>query len=76
MGMKKLTVSDRGKGLCQGMTWIDIFKETAKRDFQKEAMGDFPMEEVQKKTGSFEFGMEHIDEYFGNPCNNMIECTR
>jgi hypothetical protein len=39
-------------------------------------MGDFPMEEVQKKTGSFEFGMEHIDEYFGNPCNNMIECTR
>lgn len=35
--------------------------------------GDFPLEEVQEKTRSFEFCMERIDDYFGKDGN--LSCT-
>jgi uncharacterized protein (DUF362 family) len=38
-----------------------------------EVLGDFPLEEVQEKTGSFEFCVERIDEYFGRESN--LTCT-
>ncbi|RLB15217.1 MAG: DUF362 domain-containing protein [Deltaproteobacteria bacterium] len=38
-----------------------------------EVSGDFPLEEVQKKTESFQFCMERIDDYFGRESN--LRCT-
>jgi len=35
--------------------------------------GDFPLEEVQKKTEGFQFCMERIDDYFGGRSN--LRCT-
>lgn len=35
--------------------------------------GDFPLEEMQKKTKNFEFCMEHIDSYFDKSPN--LSCT-
>ena len=40
---------------------------------QIEVMGDFPLEEMQKKTKNFEFCMEHIDTYFDKSPN--LSCT-
>jgi uncharacterized protein (DUF362 family) len=40
---------------------------------QIEVMGDFPLEEMQKKTKNFEFCMEHIDDYFDKSPN--LTCT-
>jgi hypothetical protein len=38
-----------------------------------EVGGDFPLEEVQEKTGDFEFCMHPIDDYFGK--GNRLSCT-
>jgi len=38
-----------------------------------EVSGDFPLEEVRKKTGDFQFCMERIDDYFGEDSN--LTCT-
>ena len=38
-----------------------------------EVSGDFPIEEVQDKTRTFELCMEHVDDYFGEESN--LTCT-
>jgi uncharacterized protein (DUF362 family) len=38
-----------------------------------EVAGDFPLEEVQDRTRTFELCMEHVDEYFGEESN--LTCT-
>jgi len=38
-----------------------------------DVLGDFPLKEVQEKTRSFEFCMEHVDSYFGGESN--LSCT-
>ena len=38
-----------------------------------EVSGDFPLEEVQEKTKSFEFCLERIDRYFGE--DSHLSCT-
>ena len=38
-----------------------------------EVSGDFPLQEVQKKTKTFKFCMERIDTYFGK--NSNLRCT-
>ena len=34
-----------------------------------DVLGDFPLQEVQRKTQDFQFCMEHIDSYFGEDSN-------
>jgi uncharacterized protein (DUF362 family) len=40
---------------------------------QIEVAGDYPLEEVQAKTGDFQFCLERIDRYFGSEGN--LRCT-
>lgn len=35
--------------------------------------GDFPLDEVQKRTRDFQFCLEHINDYFGD--NSNLSCT-
>jgi uncharacterized protein (DUF362 family) len=40
---------------------------------QIEVLGDFPLEEVQKRTEGFQFCLERIDDYFGE--DGPLRCT-
>lgn len=70
--------------VCANMVNVDPndvihLKLTAKRGFgpinleEINVLGDFPLEEMQKKTKDFQFCMEHIDSYFDASPN--LSCT-
>ena len=70
--------------VCAHMVNVDPqdvihLKLTSERGFgpidleEIEVLGDFPLEEMQKKTKDFQFCMEHIDSYFEKSPN--LNCT-
>ncbi|MBC8439085.1 MAG: DUF362 domain-containing protein [Deltaproteobacteria bacterium] len=70
--------------VCAHMVNVDPndvihLKLTAERGFgpinleEITVLGDFPLEEMQKKTRDFQFCMEHIDSYFDTSPN--LSCT-
>lgn len=70
--------------VCAHMVNVDPkdvihLKYTSERGFgpmnlaEIEVKGDFPLEEMQEKTRSFQFCMEHIDSYFDTSPN--LTCT-
>ena len=58
---------------------VDHLRNVSKRGYgpiklsEIEVSGDFPLEQVRKKTKKFEICMERIDNYFGSDCN--LRCT-
>ncbi|MFH1156041.1 MAG: DUF362 domain-containing protein [Pseudomonadota bacterium] len=70
--------------VCAHMVNVDPkdvihLKLTSERGFgpmklgEIDVLGDFPLEEMQKKTENFQFCMEHIDSYFEKSPN--LRCT-